>query len=274
MSEDIPSNYDIPWNFLALCFESSLREVPRPEWLSERSLDGPLPVDDLLVDSVYYPGSGTDGDPILYLATYFWSFVYADYGYTPASVREALRAGAFGDYRLLGHRAVTEEELPLIRWNSETGGRLAYGVPVENNAPPFFRRGECPFAEWALLEDRRTRPARVISLLFIGADGVTLFDKLYADRDIAPACICVIQAPPAMGGFNWTNFEDENGELMQSLRRVSSGLPRFLLYGGSGNPEWYKKPCWSAYRLRLAWPLKRMRNWRPEGALSLWERTA
>ena len=169
---------------------------------------------------------------------------------------------------------MTEDELPLNHWNSEASGQLADGLPVENNARPFFKRGDCPFAEWALLEDRSARPRRVISLLFFGADGVALLDKLYAGRKISPACICMIQAPPAMAGFNWTNFEDEDGPLIRPLRNINSGLPRFLLYAGSGDPEWYKKSCWSAYTLRLAWPLMRIRNWRREGALSLWERTA
>jgi hypothetical protein len=274
MSQDIPSNYDHPWNFWVLFRESSLKEVPRPEWLSKSALDAVLPVNELLTDSVYYPGSGTDGDPIQHLGRYFWSFIYADYGFTRDEIGKALDTGKFGDYKLLGRRTVTEDELPLNHWNSETSGQLAYGLPVENNAPPFFQRGDCPFAEWALLEDRSVRPRRVISLLFFGADGVALLDKLYASRDISPACICVIQAPPAIGGFNWTNFEDESGPLYRTLTKIKSGLPRFLLYGGSGDPERYRKSCWSAYTLRLAWPLMRMRNWRPEGSLSLWERIA
>lgn len=274
MSQDIPSNYEMPWNFWAIFRESSLKKVPQPEWLSKSALDRALPLGELLAESVYYPGSGTDGDPIHHLGRYFWSFVFADYGFTPDSLREALRSGEWGGCRLLGHRAVTEEELPLGRWNSETRGELADGQPIENNAPPFFKRGECPFAEWALLEDQGNRPRRIVSLLFIGADGVALLEKLYADRQTSPACICVIQAPPSMGGFNWTSFENKDGPLFQSLSGSSAGLPRFLLYGGSGDPEWYKTSCWPAYRLRLAWPLMRERNWRREGGLSLWERTA
>jgi hypothetical protein len=274
MSQHFPSNYEYPWNLWALLHESSLKEVPRPEWLSESGVDVVLPVNELLTDSVYYPGSATDGDPIKHLGRYFWSFVYADYGFTRDEIRKALDSGEFGGYKVSARRAVTENELPLEQWNAETGGRFAYGLPLENNAPPFFRRGVCPFAEWVLLEDRSVRPRRVISLLFFGADGVALLEKLYASRGISPACICVIQAPPALGGFNWTTFEDERGPLFQTLTKIKSGLPRFLLYGGSGDPEWYKKPCWSAYTLRLAWPLARMRNWRPDGALSFWERIA
>jgi len=252
-----------------------LRVVQPPEWLSGRPLDRPLPVHAVLAGSVYYPGSGTDGDPIKHLGGYFWSFVYADYGYTPEAVREALRAGAFGSHlRLIGHRALTEAELPLTRWNEETRGQFAYGRPVGNNAPPFYRRGRCPFAEWALLEDPAGRPRRIFSLLFVGADGVTFFEKAYVERGLAPACICIIQAPPAMGGFNWTNFEDERGPLYQTVKTNPAGLPRYLLYGGGGDPNWYNKPCWPAYGRRLAWPLLRVRDGRPEGALGLWEITA
>jgi len=172
--------------------------------------------------------------------------------------------GRDGDRRVLRHPpGVDAEEHP-------GAAPAALLLDVEQGSVT----GEHRAREWALLEDQGNRPRRIVSLLFIGADGVALLEKLYADRQTSPACICVIQAPPSMGGFNWTSFENKDGPLFQSLSGSSAGLPRFLLYGGSGDPEWYKTSCWPAYRLRLAWPLMRMRNWRREGGLSLWERTA
>lgn len=126
---------------------ANLHRVPSPAWLVESGLHRPLPIIELLHDSVYYPASGTDSDPITHIGRYFWSFIYADYGYTPEAVTQTLSAERFSDHKLLGRRTVTEEELPLNQWNSETDGRLAYGLPIEDNAPPFFRRGQCPFAE-------------------------------------------------------------------------------------------------------------------------------
>lgn len=259
-------------------------EIQRPEWLTESALNKPLPILDLLSESVYYPASGLDTDPMMHLGHYFWSFVYADYGYTSEEIRMALGAGKFGEFKLLAQRAVTEDELPLTRWNAETRGLLAEGQPQGNNTGPFFRSGRCPFAEWALLERNYgpDKPRELMSLLYVGADGVALLEKLYADNRITPACVCVIQAPPAMGGFNWTNFEDENEILAQTLNRNSSGSPRFFLHGCGGKAEWYKKPCWPAYGRCLAWPLERTEETGPgkplrrrrEGALSLWERTA
>lgn len=218
------------------------------------------------------------------METTFGVSSFADYGYTPQAIRKTFGAEKFGDYKLLGRRTVTEEELPLRRWNSETDGRLAYGLPLENNAPPFFRRGRCPFAEWALLERNYgpDKPRELMSLLYVGADGVALLEKLYVDNRVTPACICVIQAPPVLGGFNWTNFEDKNEILAQTLKSNSAGSPRFLLHGGGGKAEWYKEPCWPAYGRCLSWPLERTEvigpgnpfRRRREGALSLWERTA
>ena len=58
-----------------------LPEVRRPEWLRGSLLGRTLPVVDLLYESVYYPASGLDGDPMMHLGHHFWSYIYADYGY-------------------------------------------------------------------------------------------------------------------------------------------------------------------------------------------------
>ena len=54
-----------------------------PAWLSEidlvRAQHDPLPLDLILPHSLFYPGSGIDGDPIKYLSQSTNSFVYCDY---------------------------------------------------------------------------------------------------------------------------------------------------------------------------------------------------
>ncbi len=40
----------------------------------------PLPLRELLEGALYYPSSGTDGDPVKYMGTLIQSFVYTDYG--------------------------------------------------------------------------------------------------------------------------------------------------------------------------------------------------
>ena len=61
----------------------------RSEWLSRVDpatiQDADFPLDDILRDSLYYPASGFDGDPVRYLAGNVLSFVYVDYGHSRKS---------------------------------------------------------------------------------------------------------------------------------------------------------------------------------------------
>ena len=217
----------------------------------------------------------------MHLGHHFWSFVHADYGYDPEAIRATLGADRFAGYRLLGRRSVTEDEMPLANWNSETARWLEGG-----NNRDARERATPPFAEWALLERSYgpDKPTELMSLLFIGADGVTLFKKLYVENGAVPACIAIIQPSDAMGQ-NWTDFKAPNEYLAQAVMGNPAGSPRFLLYGGNGAADWYRKPCWPTYDRCLAWPLERKINrgepndskyvfrGKPTGALSLWKRS-
>lgn len=256
-------------------------EIQRPSWLNENVINGSFPFRDILNESVFYPASGLDSDPIMHLGHYFWSFVYADYGYTPESILAALDPAPFmgelrGGYSLICRRSLTEDELPLTRWNEESSCWLEGGNNREAR-----ERATPPFAEWALLERNygSDKPRELMSLLFVGADGVTLFKKLYVENKVAPACIAIIQPGDGMGDQNWTDFSNPNAYLAQAAIENPAGSPRFLLYGGNGRVEWYKQCCWSGYDRRVAWPLAR-RDFVPgnplphsrDGALGLFER--
>ena len=259
-----------------------LPEMQRPHWLAESALDSPLPIQALLSGSVFYPASGLDSDPLMHLGHHFWSFVYADYGFTPEFIQSVFGADRFAGYKLLGRRSVTVDEVPLARWHSESVGYLEGGNNREAR-----ERATPPFAEWALLERDYgpDRPRELMSILFVSADAVTLFKKLYAETGATPDCIAIIQPGDGVGDQNWTNFKDPNAFLARAVLTNSVGTPSFLLYGGNGKPEWYKDAVWPSYDACLAWPLERKINrgdpnaagysfrGTREGALSLWKRT-
>ena len=60
-----------------------LEELEMPSWLKELTpesmVNDPLPLTDLLENSLYYPSAGSDGTPIRYLAGNIYSFFYVDY---------------------------------------------------------------------------------------------------------------------------------------------------------------------------------------------------
>lgn len=71
-----------------------LPEIATPNWLSQLSsetiMSSPFPLRELLRDSLYYPSSAFDGDPIRHLAGNFLSFIYVDYGVSQDRYTHAL----------------------------------------------------------------------------------------------------------------------------------------------------------------------------------------
>jgi hypothetical protein len=94
---------------------------PAPDWLiqmtPERMARDPFPLHDLLSQSLYYPSSSFDGDPIAYLGGNNHSFVYADYGEERDGLLKALKEPGFLGYRILCHRPVLEAELTPMGWS-------------------------------------------------------------------------------------------------------------------------------------------------------------
>ena len=61
----------------------SLPRKKIPKWLADvgtENQSSPFSLQKILRDSLYYPSSGLDGDPIKHLSGNFYSFVYVDYG--------------------------------------------------------------------------------------------------------------------------------------------------------------------------------------------------
>lgn len=89
-----------------------LQTIEVPSWLINLTpnaiMHAPLPLHELLCESLYYPSSGFDGDPIKHLGGNVLSFVYVDYGHTHDAFVSALR---FTGYDLVAHRFVAWNEL-------------------------------------------------------------------------------------------------------------------------------------------------------------------
>jgi hypothetical protein len=221
-----------------------LPEARAPDWLTEVSSESmphvSLPLRGILEDSLYYPSSHFDGDPVRCLAGNIYSFVYVDYGQSQSNLLAALRRPGFRGYRLLGSRSVTEDELTPRGWSSTP--------PLPSDGDPNQHREwiKQPFCIWSVFErvqfDRTHGPDR-FSMLFLCADGAAAFQALYIGNAIAPKVIAIIQPGHAFGG-NWTDFTDPKAILARSVLQNPYGKPDFLLYGGYGRRAYYREPCW------------------------------
>ena len=98
-----------------------------PAWLDGISAAAdcaqPFPLERILKNSLYYPSSGFDGDPVKYLAGHLHSFIYVDYGYSGDDFRSALHNAGFRGYRPIVVRAVSEKELTPNGWTPLPPGR-------------------------------------------------------------------------------------------------------------------------------------------------------
>lgn len=233
---------------------AQLPEMTAPRWMADLSSttvkNKPFSIHELLRDSLYYPGSGFDGDPIKHLAGNILSFIYVDYGHSRDKFMEALEKPWFPKYEVVGQpRSVTEQELTPNGWPPD---------------PPTLTYKE-PFCEWVVFQRSADVPPGHgpyrFSLLYLCKEGVAAFRALYVANNIAPKSVAIIQA--GASGGNWTNFEDPKDVFATSVLKNRAGQPEILLYGGMGCQS-YQKPCWPDYNTNVCF-LKR-----PDGRIGVW----
>ncbi|MBC8386388.1 MAG: hypothetical protein H8E09_00940 [Gammaproteobacteria bacterium] len=249
---------------------SLLPNIAVPNWLTNLSIDTiksePFPLDQVLQDSLFYPSSGFDGDPVRYLAGNILSFIYVDYGYSHEEFMNALDNPGFLGYDLIANRSVAEKELTPRGWRPTppTGS---------DGAPPRYRDWiKTPFCSWLLFQRSEDVSASHgpyrFSLLYLCADGAAAFQALYVANSMAPKVVAVIQPGHGFGG-NWTNFEDPDQVFARSVLENPVGIPEFLLFGGIGRRNDYRESCWSNYREHLCFLDKA-----GGGTIGLWGRSA
>ena len=228
-----------------------LPEMTAPRWMTDLSSttvkNKPFSIHELLRDSLYYPSSGFDGDPVKHLAGNILSFIYVDYGHSRAEFMEDLENRGVCGYELIGQpRSITEQELTPHGWPPDPPS-LKYGD--HSHLADWIKE---PFCEWVVFQRSADVPPGHgpyrFSLLYLCKEGVTAFRALYIANNIAPKSVAIIQAG-ATGG-NWTNFEDPDDIFARSVLNNKAGQPEILLYGGMGCQS-YQKPCWPDYNTHV-----------------------
>lgn len=229
-----------------------LPEILVPKWLTDLSLttvmNEPFPLHELLQDSLYYPSSGFDGDPVRHLAGNILSFIYVDYGYSHDEFMNALKTQGFRGYDLFAARSVSERELTPNGWHPTP--------PTRSDGDPsqYHNQIEKPFCYWVLFQRRDDVPISHgpsrFSLLYLCADGVAAFQALYVANAAYPKAVAVIQPGHAFGR-NWTDYTRHRQIFARSVLENPSGQPEILLYGGRGRRDYYRHSCWLDYRTQV-----------------------
>jgi hypothetical protein len=239
-----------------------------PEWLKKNSFSFSL--DDLLPGSLYYPASGTDGDPVKFFLGNVYSFIYVDYGVSQKQLENQLISNGFRGYRIIHDETIQQKDIAPQGWNV----RIAPDLSYEEKRPDFFKDWiKPPFCKWYIFDREGNfgdahNPSR-FSLLFLCADGAASYQSIYLSNSHAPLMLAIIQPGHGFGG-NWTNFEDRKAILARSVFHNEKKLPEFIVYGGIGGETHYKDPVWPEYSKHLG-DVKRCHD---DGRLTLWKKNS
>ena len=246
-----------------------LPEIAMPVWLINLTpvtiMSEPFPLHDVLRDSLYYPSSGFDGDPVRHLAGNILSFIYVDYGYDHDEFMSTLRDQGFYGYDLISIRFVTEQELTPNGWQP------ILPTPSDGDPSRYREYMKKPFCCWSLFQRGEAVPVSHgpfrFSLLYLCADGVAAFQALYVANSIAPKAVAIIQPGHAFGN-NWTTYPDPEQIFARSVLGNPSGQPEFLLYGGIGIRNFYRTSCWPNYQEHICFVDKAGGH----GSIGLWRK--
>ncbi len=196
-----------------------------PRWLRDWSHGRPIRAEDFFASRVvFYPGSGTDGQPVKFFGSRHAAhcFVFADYGISRDHVLGELKDGGhpFAGYGSTGRVDLKERDLTPNGWVPHIQPEVAQRAPAASDGP------------YAFIEVLERRPdfddahgPKRLAILFLCADGVAAFDALFCQATTQAAFAIVLQ-DHGWGG-NWTRFGRGGG--LEQVAAATQRRPEFLL---------------------------------------------
>ncbi len=179
-----------------------IERLEMPNWLnSDKFL---FDINNVLFESLYYPCSGFDGEPIKYFMGNVFSFIYVDYGYSRQVFHNILETHGVKGYHVIHSQLISENELTPKGWNIVISPDKDEILNLTNSLH-YIKE---PFCEWLIFErnndlDDSHNPKR-FSLLYLCADGSSSYQALYLSNKVKPRIVTIIQ--PGSVGLNWTIF--------------------------------------------------------------------
>ena len=203
---------------------------PLPGWLCSESPS--FSMNDFFGSrTLYYPGSGYDGQPVCLCARTraVHAFVYVDYLVKQEKIIEWV-PNAWEGYTVEYTEIVAEGTL----W---PGGFAQHVSSVDRLGKSNEIDAAKPFVLFVVLSrnndagyDETHGPER-FAVLFIGRDGFATFKALYCQGDGTAAPFLVVIQDHGMGG-NWENeFGFGQGGMLENIAQACNQRPRWLLVG-------------------------------------------
>jgi len=209
---------------------------PIPQWLDEFE-NGEMFDRGLFFGSrvVYYPGSGTDGQPVKLFGSSHSAhcFVYADYGIAQSALEAELARPTrhFRGYHTLARIQLNESDLVHRGWEPH--------VDPNDEAPDRYRHCHIiPFGFLEVLERDHSlddnHGARRLAILFLGSDGIAAYDALFCQQgDTSPPFAVVLQDH----GFGGNHDKFGQGGLLERIANRCNVIPQCLLVA-EGTMPW------------------------------------
>ena len=175
--------------------------------------------------TVYYPGSGFDGQPVKFssMAHFAHAFVYVDYGVSQEEIED--RVSEFSGYSVKCTETVQKTSLRPGGWEPHIERANKPGLSYS------FASAE-PFAWFVVMkrddEVDETHGPKRLAVLFIGGDGHATYDALYCQQDGTPAPYLIMIQDHGFGG-NYSSFGE--GGILSEIARNCDVLPEWLLVG-------------------------------------------
>ena len=194
---------------------------PLPAWLRDFTPGGGFDRQEFLSSrTVYYPGSGSDGQPLRLFAqpAAAHCFIYVDCGLERQTIEQELADHPFAGYECLARIAVSERELVPNGWVRHA--QVAVGAPCIE-----------PFCFLEVLQRDRDHgedhgPDR-IAVLFLGADGFATFDALYGQGQ--PGVLRPFAVVVQDHGFGGARARFGAGGPLERFAHNAGMQPEFLL---------------------------------------------
>ena len=184
--------------------------------------------------TVYYPGSGDDGQPVelCALSHAAHSFIYVDQAVDRDTLLERLndREKGFRGYAIVHQESVSGDVLRPSGWTSHVSEE-------EARASAHFRDSFVEPFGWFVALDRQGggegHGPRRLAILFIGGDGIASYDALYCQRDGTPPAFLAVIQDHGFGG-NYNRFGQDG--LLELVAGRTDVRPNFLLVGENSGP--------------------------------------
>ncbi len=227
--------------------------------LTQDAIHGdPLPLQQILKDSLFYPASGVDGTPIRHWPEGILSFVYVDTSYTKLAFEDVIQNAPPSGYSVYASRGLSPPELTPRGWTPTIPAELGN----ERYLEALGSVGASPataFASWTVFERNSALsdshgPLR-FSLLFIRAEAVAAYQAIYISNKIRPKMFAILRPGVGFGG-NFSNFDDV---LLSVMKTNLAGMPPWLMqwHNKENSADLPGEPWRSAYGRKTVGPLSK-----------------